>query len=955
MKESVFISLWFIHVIAVCTPIVWAQDSESMYRDQMIVVQFDQESIAGISKTSSGLSGFDLRAADIGVYSIDRMYPFLDYVQPSPKTEDNILALRRTYYVHYSAPIDPYQVAQELAEEQGVTYAEHVPIYRFQDDIQQEHPNDSLYERQTYLNHIRLPEAWDIVKSEDRSIPVVIAIIDSGAEWQHEDLVDNVWMNEDEVPDNGLDDDLNGFIDDIHGINLSNGDVRDNDPSAVPEGPFSGFHGSATAGIASATTGNELGISGAAWNAQLMHVNVGCPSSDSVCYGYEGILYAAVNGADIINASWGSEQTAFQLPSHAIQTLDLATDLGALVIAAAGNDQLNHDALITGPSGYYRVLSVGATEKDSRQRAEFSNYGRSVNVFAPGVDLLLTLPNHQYDTASGTSFATPLVAGIAALVKTKFPEITPDALREQLRLSGENMDGDNPQFAGRLGRGFINAVSSLNIPTMPSVRVNVWSWRDLDGSTIINAGDDFELNVRLTNYLADAQQLDVELIPEESYPYITIKEPKVMVGQLKQNASTNVTFRLHWQADAMVNRVASFYLRIRDGSFVDHDGTFHLGIPYPQEPATLSALRALYQSTDGDNWKDNTGWKVNGISTLEEVSQWYGMEVMQSTLTCMRLQDNNLRGTIPSAINQIFELQCLDLSNNLLTGFIPPELGQLSQLEDLLLQRNSLTGRVPQELGQLSNLVSLSLENNRFTGWLPRSLMQLDGLQRFDFSGQELCAPPDDEFQQWLRRIPNVSGPTCTGGLELTTNIKDQSFLVGNRITPLVLPESIGGQSPFSYTLMPALPSGLSFDEISRTIYGTPTVISGQTDYTYMVTDANHQTGIQSFSIEVIGQVSVEGADPPKQFTVYGNYPNPFQQSTNIRFDLPWNAEVRVDVMDLTGRDVLSIPSVYKASGWGHDLEIRNSNLSSGVYIYRVYASSLRGTQTFVGRFVSVR
>jgi len=955
IDQSVCLLLLVVPVIALCTSIVWAQDSESVYRDQMIVVQFDHEIISGNSKASSGLLSFDTKATHYGVYSIERMFPFLDDIQHSPETKENILALSRTYYVLYSAPIDPYQVAQEFSKVYGVTYAEHVPIYHFQGDVTQEHPDDPLYDQQTYLKHLRLPEAWNIVKSDDRSTPVLIAIIDSGTEWQHEDLVHNVWMNEDEVPDNGIDDDLNGFIDDIYGINLANGDLLDNDPTADPEGPFSGFHGSATAGIASASSGNGIGISGAAWNAQLMHINAGCPSSDGVCYGYEGILYAAMNGADIINVSWGSEQTVLQLPNHAIQTLDLATDLGALVIAAAGNDQLNHDEYVTGPASYYRVLSVGATEKDSRRRAEFSNYGRSVNVFAPGVDILLTLPNDQYDMASGTSFATPLVAGIAALVKTRFPDISPDALREQLRLSGENMDGENPPFAGQLGRGFINALSTLNVPTLPSVRVNDWSWHDISGSSIINAGDDFDLIVRLTNYLADAQQLEVELIPEESFPYIRIMESKVTVGHLKQDASTNVTFRLKWREDVTVNQVASFYLRIQDGSFTDHDGNFHLGISTPSEPATIRALRALYQSTDGDQWKDNTGWKIDEISTLDEVSEWYGIQVTQSTLTCIRLQDNNLRGTLPGELSQIFGLQCLNLSNNSLTGLIPSELGQLSELEHVLLDGNSLSGRVPIELGQLTHLVSLSLQNNQFKGWLPRSLMQLNDLQTFNFSGQELCAPPDDEFQQWLLSIPNVDGPTCIGGLELATSINDQSFLVDTPINPLVLPQSKGGQPPFSHMLTPSLPSGLSFNKASRTISGTPTVIFDQTEFNYIVTDANHQTGTQSFSIEVIGSVSTESANLPQTFIVHGNYPNPFQHSTNIKLDLPWRAEVNVVVFDLMGREVLAIPPVYLEPRWGHILELRGTSLPSGVYVYRVHASSLIGTHKYVGHLVTIR
>ena len=233
-------------------------------------------------------------------------------------------------------------------------------------------------------------------------------------------------------------------------VNFSNGDAADNDPTPSP----GNSHGTWVAGLASAVTDNNVGIAGAAWNAEIMHINSAGPDgSRSIATGYQGILYAAMNGADIINTSWGGPPRDEQRARHIAQTLNLATDMGALVVASAGNANSSNDLFRNYPARSPRVLSVGATEKATRRRAGFSNYGRLVNVFAPGADILTTGPGNSYDSVGGTSFSSPLTAGLAALVKTRFPAMGPDALREHIRLTSESIDTENPGFAGQLGRG----------------------------------------------------------------------------------------------------------------------------------------------------------------------------------------------------------------------------------------------------------------------------------------------------------------------------------------------------------------------------------------------------------------------------------------------------------------------------------------------------------------------
>ena len=791
--------------------------AQTDYVPQKVIVQFS-EGITITGKNSTGLAGFDRVATRYQVNKITRVYPFLDHLESTEKTAKNLSALRRTYYVDYGARVKPERVARDLSGERGVVYAEPIPIYRVHGTVSQEEPDDAMYEEQTYLRYLRLPEAWEVVKGESQSLPVVIAIVDGGFDWRHLDLIGNVWTNEDEIPGNGLDDDDNGFIDDVHGVNFANEDKLDNDPKGVAAAPGNTLHGTGVAGVASAVTDNGIGIAGAAWNAQLMHINVSCPNYDGdMCYGYEGILYAAMNGADIINVSWGST-VGDQLSKSKVEALDLATDLGALIVAAAGNESLNNDEYLSEPSGYFRVLSVGATKKDSRRKVNFSQYGRTVNVFAPGLNIVTTAPNNSYDTASGTSFSSPLVAGVAALIKTRFPEITPDALREQLRLASESMDSENPVYAGRLGRGYVNALASLRVPVAPGVRVQRWSWSDTDGNGQVHPGEEVTVTVDIANYLADAEQLVVEFVGVEPYPFLLMVMQEVSLGRLARDTSAGLEFRFRVDEHAPPNQIARFYVRIREGEFTDVDGSFTFGIN-PQAEVVYPVLRALYESTGGDNWHQNRGWDFTSVPTAEELSRWARLQTNKFVLTGLNLHSNNLVGSIPAELGQLSTLEWLYLSDNSLKGAIPAELGQfqqlgllylydnklfgsipvelgqLSRLKQLDLSRNSLSGPIPESLGQLGQLTHIFLGDNSLSGLIPQSLGRLSSLERLDVSKNSLAGSIPVELGQLsqLRQLDlsrnSLSGP-IPESLGQLGELIHLSFRVNSLSGPI--PESLG-------------------------------------------------------------------------------------------------------------------------------------------------------------------
>ena len=186
--------------------------------------------------------------------------------------------------------------------------------------------------------------------------------------------------------------------------------------------------------------------------------------------------------------------------------------------------------------------------------------------------------------------------------------------------------------------------------------------------------------------------------------------------------------------------------------------------------------------------------------------------------------------------------------------------------------------------------------------------------------------------------------------------VADHSFPRAQPIAPLVLPEAVGGVAPITYALTPALPPGLGFAPETRTISGAPReVTAAPVRYTYTATDAAGSADSLQFNIEVYSPVAVEHEALPESFALHGNYPNPFRNSTRIVFDLPWPARVGAEVMDATGRRVLTVPAAPLPAGRERTIAVSGAALSSGLYLYRLVAASAEGSSIHTGRFMVMR
>ena len=255
-----------------------------------------------------------------------------------------------------------------------------------------------------------LPGAWQLADGAG----VTVAIIDSGARLEHPDLAPNIWTNFDEVPDNDVDDDNNGYVDDVHGVDLSS--------SRPGQNLSDGWgHGTHVAGIVGAAR-NSRGVVGVAPRAKLMIVRVlddkGAGTTGGVA---EGIRYAAANGARVINLSLSGPERDPRL----VAAVQAANAANVLLVTSAGNDGVDIDSKPAYPAALpaSNLLAVASTDPDSgRDISKFSNYGRlAVQVAAPGAEILSTASDGSYVLKSGTSMAAPIVAGVAALAAERQP------------------------------------------------------------------------------------------------------------------------------------------------------------------------------------------------------------------------------------------------------------------------------------------------------------------------------------------------------------------------------------------------------------------------------------------------------------------------------------------------------------------------------------------------------
>ncbi len=369
------------------------------------------------------------------------------------KTDD--AEVQKIYRVSFESYDSIYSFVKRLQSENYIEYAHPCPVYQ-----KFSTPNDINSRQSWVFQTISMDNAWGLAGNNKSTI----AVVDDGVKIDHPDL--NIWTNPNEIDTNKIDDDLNGFVDDIHGY-----DVADNDNDPTPPASQFWTHGTHTSGIAGAKTNNNLGVASVSYNTVSI-IAVKCTNQPVVLTNTEdGLDYAIKAGANIISMSWGGKDTSLYKTLHTL--IDAAYKKNIILVAAAGND--GEDS-VNYPAGFEHVISVGSTGVNDMV-SKISNYGNYIDVMAPGDTIYSTVVySPYYGTLSGTSMSCPLVAGLCGLMLSVKPTLTPDQIEICLKATADNIDSkNNIKYKNKLGAGRINAVNAMQCAINNSIQKKIYN------------------------------------------------------------------------------------------------------------------------------------------------------------------------------------------------------------------------------------------------------------------------------------------------------------------------------------------------------------------------------------------------------------------------------------------------------------------------------------------------
>lgn len=542
-----------------------------------------------------------------GITDIDRLldrYSVYDVTEFDPNAKNIAICRKHGIDRMYVLYFQPENNVMDVAEAfRAVASIESVsPRYIFKPSYI---PNDPQWGSQWGLksNRMNFETAWN---SEKGDTNVIIAVLDGGVNYTHEDLAPNLAINWKETGldndgndkrFNGKDDDGDGYRDNWHGWDLAGNTLAgkpkpDNDP--MPDTALN-THGTLVAGCAAARPDNGKGVAGTGFYCRFMPVKTG--NAEVLYMGYEGIQYAATHKAKAVVCSWGGdiEEQYLGILSDLIQS---AADLGALVVAAAGNQGADIDKSPFYPASFPLALAVGATGQDDKPAGFGTNYGKIVDVFAPGVGIITTdMPGlDSYGISNGTSFSAPYVGGLVGLMASKYPDWTPKFIARQIVETCDNVvnPANRTKYWGR-----VNAYRALTEPSYPGLVIKGFSIDGVEDGLLDYINKQYTLDVRFKNVVSPGI-VTVTLLDKEKYIPI---QTSSLLGQIETGQEKTGTF--------VFTRDPNDYV----------------------EPGF--AIRLVFYATDGNKYKDTLSldvavsddlqWQQESVSNAQNLSQ--GMEI----------------------------------------------------------------------------------------------------------------------------------------------------------------------------------------------------------------------------------------------------------------------------------------------------------------------------------------
>jgi subtilisin family serine protease len=892
--------------------------------------------------------------------------------------------ISRIYYLYYSDGTNPAQVAAELSKLPDVEYAE--PSYLYSLSVV---PNDSAYgmRGQDFFEYHNIPQAWAVSTGSPN---VVIAILDTGIEFDHPDLQGKIWTNPGETGtdaqgrdrrSNGVDDDGNGFVDDWRGWDFWESGTttvtRDNNP--LDE--FSG-HGTGTAGLAGASTNNGIGIASAGYNCRVMAVKLGGTRERVRNVGFieQGILYATTNGASIINSSFGGPSR-----SRAIEdAVNFATNAGVLVVAAAGNGGTDAPSY---PAAYTNALSVGAVLHSGAnigQRASFSNFGPTVKVYAAGNAVLTTVPGRAVDVKdgraaselyipmSGTSFASPIVAGIAGLIKARHPNWSPQRIATQIRAAA----------FGPISQRILDASAALSRTTPGLVAFDL---RYDEPSRAIIA--------RIANY--NAPTVNAEFLLSTSVQGVSIPNSRISRGVINTNDTITLTFSVSLPTTIdFTTTTALFRLDMVDNASNFSDAAFlDLSRPAWIEQARLSQISTEFHAIKLVN--RNVAWACadGGVvaRSLDGGRTWTRVSAPTSNnLYCINALNENVAivGDGPDA----GPARLYRTTNGGQSWQVVNESGSFWNVIHFFDAQNGIAQSDP--VSPTSGFILVRTADGGAT-WTPIAQQVAAGNGEFGLVGSMQFVGNAGWFGTNQGRVfrstdagNTWSSTTAAGNNDWllvvsfaspNTGVVGGYTLQNQQIANSVLRRTTDGGQTWGAT---ATPSALAFfggTGVSELGHLWLSAFSAQGPNIFTSRDAGatwlrHNStplteAVVSFSFLVVadsvfglaitgeGQVlryaqparaasivrEMEGARP-QTYLLEQNYPNPFNPTTTIVYQLPVASDVSLKVYDVLGREVATLLRGRQNAG-RYQVQFNAERLSSGLYFYQLQAGSFTQTR----------
>ncbi|MDD5087233.1 MAG: S8 family serine peptidase [bacterium] len=858
-------------------------------------------------------------AMSLGIASLDDLFRRYEVTRMTRLVDDEILGkLRftpdffRLMLIECPQETDILSMARDFEADALVEYAEPDLLRKTCDFI----PNDGLWGNQWDKRTMNCPRAWDFTTG---SRDIIACAIDIGVLWLHEDLRANLWINPGEDMDgdgeaytdttypgdnddlNGNDDEANGKVDDfiawdfIRNIgNCADGEdcdsQEDNNPRSIDN------HGTHVIGIIGAVGNNGFGVTGVNPNIRIMlcragymyvdnegHLQGALPEAATI----PAIAWAVANGANVLNMSYGGPGYS----SAGANACLAAWNNGALLCGASGNESSSAPHY---PSGYAHVISVGSTTSGDIV-SDFSNYGTTLDCFAPGSNIMSTSLSPRYEALDGTSMASPNAAGVFALLWSLFPVMDNQEIEDFVLDGCVDISALNPGYnPAHLGRGRIDAMRPLMTVFPYLLFQSAAVLNDTDGDDRLEPGEEGQLVLTIANEAGWSTAYNAQMDVTSSDPNIVIGNGfqtfgVIEPGQSANNAGSPVQITI---SNAVTDAYwASLNITFSDGGDYPHTETFILRVGRPATLVVADDAGAGFHS-------------YFSAGMMNESAVGYNHDVWSVQ------NDGELM------VDDIYEYEyivwvCGNEGSSTLTA------------SDQTLLANFLGG------GGRLLLAGQNIDED---------------ISGTPFYSDYLHAQSDGTAGT-QRQLAGVDGDPISGGTSL--------LLVGGSCAGngLVGPSKIlptGGAAAF-YNYTQGGTGAVRFEngtyKVAYFAFAIEAAcgLSSTTHYSQILQNTMAWLGAPVSSVEEPGVAS----GIPSGYALRANYPNPFNPTTTIAFDLPQSVRVTLRVFDIQGREAAVLVNDVMSAG-SHELTFDASGLASGVYLAHLQAGDFSATQRMV-------